>query len=856
MVKKAKVEEAADTSKENAAPARESKGKPASGGSKVGGLFRFTLTTVLVCGIAVLLGAFAIQKYVLDAEEKAHGDRLAQVYAQQFSGYYNQIFTQASRQLGGIVATGNLAELLTSGDDARISTEAAAIAASLANKSQVFLIANASAVAGIPLGFAAQDMAERAFRGEAVNAEIIPLKEQPLLLLAYSVRDAANQVVGVLLVGFDLNEVSTNLKVFEASAGLMTLRQSFADTAEPQAVMSYGNASLAASPYVTEAATLHPNLKVQFALNPQIVAAQTGMTFMIVVGVMLLLVFASIVLTNLLLRRALRRNGSMLLQYAESLLKRAPIPVGIQFDVDVFDDIAQSLNRTARGGGAEQPANGGGAARRVARADVLDVDISAEDSSLLGGGGDHGTHGAAAAPAISIAPEIFRAYDIRGVVGKSLTDDTMRLLGQAIGSEALDRRQQAIYVGRDGRLSGPQLLEALIQGITSTGCRVVNLGMVPTPLVYFAAATTGIKSGVMLTGSHNPPDYNGLKIVIDGETLADQRIQGLRQRIEKREFRSGNGSAESLDIAPKYLERVRDDIVLARPMKIVVDCGNGVAGAIAPQLLSGIGCQVIPLFCDVDGHFPNHHPDPSKPENLNDLVAKVLSEKADIGLAFDGDGDRIGVVTPQGNVIWPDRLMMLYAKDLLMRSPGADIIFDVKCTRDLASVISQNGGRPVMWRTGHSLIKAKLKETGAALAGEMSGHIFFNDRWYGFDDALYSAARLLEILSLEVAGADEVFAEFPINVSTPELNINVSEDAKFRIVEALQKQGNFGNGSVSTIDGVRVDYPEAWGLVRASNTSPVLVARFEGRTAEDLETVRTLFREQLLKVEPSLRIPF
>jgi len=396
----------------------------------------------------------------------------------------------------------------------------------------------------------------------------------------------------------------------------------------------------------------------------------------------------------------------------------------------------------------------------------------------------------------------------------------------------------------------------LIDGITSTGCNVVNLGMVPTPVVYFACANTAIKSGICLTGSHNPPDYNGLKIVINGETLAEQRIQALKQRIKRQDFRAGKGTAEALDISGKYLERIRDDIVLARTMNIVVDCGNGVAGALAPQLLSSLGCKVIPIFCDVDGHFPNHHPDPSNPDNLADLIARVIAEKADLGLAFDGDGDRIGVVTPQGKVIWPDRLMMLYARDLLMRNPGADIIFDVKCSRDLAMVISQHGGRPIMGRTGHSLIKAKLKETGAALAGEMSGHIFFNDRWFGFDDAIYAAARLLEILSLEVAGADELFAQFPSSVSTPELHISVNEDSKFRIVDALQKQGEFGDGSINTIDGVRVDYPNSWGLVRASNTTPMLVARFEGRTSEDLGTVREIFRAQLLKVEPSLRIPF
>ncbi len=850
MVKKTKSDEPSAITPEAPKP---DKNGHAARGHKPSGLLLFTLIAMVCTAATILLGSWVIKAQVLDVAVREQGDRLANAHARQFAGFYNQIFSQASQQLAGLIAAGNLADLLASGDEARIRDLSAKIAESLANNSKVFLLPNASPVANISLGFAAQEMAERARRGETINAEIVPLKEQPLLLLAYSVRNNAKEIVGVMLVGFDLNAINANLRVFEPTAGYMTLQQQFADSLESRPVMVYGEAAHEKSPYTAVLPTTHPNLTVSFALNPQLVAPQTGGMLSIAIGGMLVLVFLSIAVTHLFLRRSLQRNASMLLHLAESLIKRTPIPAGVHFSIDIFDGVAVSLSRTARTqhapavDGQRIPASV--TTRRPKRSDILNVEISVADATLLDSDNTPAAQWA-------VADEIFRAYDIRGVVGKSLTDDAMLLLGRAIGSEAIDNKQTAIYVGRDGRLSGPHLLELLIDGITSTGCNVVNLGMVPTPVVYFACANTAIKSGICLTGSHNPPDYNGLKIVINGETLAEQRIQALKQRINRQDFRAGKGTAEALDISGKYLERIRDDIVLARTMKIVVDCGNGVAGALAPQLLSSLGCTVIPIFCDVDGHFPNHHPDPSNPDNLADLIARVIAEKADLGLAFDGDGDRIGVVTPQGKVIWPDRLMMLYARDLLMRNPGADIIFDVKCSRDLALVISQHGGRPVMWRTGHSLIKAKLKETGAALAGEMSGHIFFNDRWFGFDDAIYAAARLLEILSLEVAGVDELFAQFPASVSTPELHISVNEDSKFRIVDALQKQGEFIGGSINTIDGVRVDYPNSWGLVRASNTTPMLVARFEGRTSEDLDTVREIFRTQLLKVEPSLRIPF
>lgn len=849
MVKKVKDEPV----RQHAAP---SVGKAAdnrvqSAEQHVVGLFRFTLMTILGSIVAVMLGAYAVKARVLDVATAESGARLATAYGQQYAGFYNQIFGQASRQLASIITVGGLARVLAEGDTARLRDFTATIAASLADNPEVFLIPNQEPTENILLGYAAQNMVERARRGEELRAEVIPFRQRPLLLLARAVRNDGDEVVGVLLIGFDLNKIGANLNLFDAGTGNMVLQQKLADVPEAMRIMQYGDAQHETSPYRTITETIHPNLSVAFWLNPQIVASQTLGLFWIFVAGMALLVIAVIVGAGMLLRRTLERDASMLLQQTESLIRRETLPIGAHFTTSLFDDISRSLKRAAATTGAVAPPRIVAApSLHEKRKGARNADIDNDDATLF----NHSGTGQAPVPAI--ADEIFRAYDIRGIVGKTLTDSTVRLIGRAIGSEVLDANQSAVYVGRDGRLSGPQLLGVLIDGIASTGCNVINLGMVPTPLVYFATTNTDVKSGVCLTGSHNPADYNGLKIVINGETLSDQRIQALKQRILRNDFRSGKGAAETLDIGDRYMARIKDDIVLARPMTVVVDCGNGVAGAIAPQLLRAIGCTVVPLFCDVDGHFPNHHPDPGNPDNLRDLMTVVAAKKADLGIAFDGDGDRLGVVTPKGQIIWPDRLMMLYAKDLLIRNPGADIIYDVKCTRDLATVISQYGGRPMMWRTGHSLIKAKLRETGAALAGEMSGHIFFNERWFGFDDAMYAAARLLEILSLEATTADEVFAAFPANMATPELHINVSEENKFRIIEALQKQGDFSGGSMITLDGVRVDYPESWGLVRASNTTSMLAARFEGKTEADLDQVRAVFREQLLKVEPSLHIPF
>jgi phosphomannomutase / phosphoglucomutase len=456
----------------------------------------------------------------------------------------------------------------------------------------------------------------------------------------------------------------------------------------------------------------------------------------------------------------------------------------------------------------------------------------------------------------SLPKEIFKAYDIRGIVGKSLTAGIVESIGHAIGSEAASRDQKAICIGRDGRLSGPDLAAALARGIQKAGISVIDLGMVATPMTYFAAYELKTNSAVMVTGSHNPPDYNGLKMVLGGETLAGETIQKLRERLETGNLIHGHGSYRKEDVAQAYIDRIVSDVKLARPINIIVDCGNGVPGAFAPKLYRALGCQVEEMYCEVDGNFPNHHPDPSVPKNLSDLIARLKETDAEIGLAFDGDGDRLGVVTKNGSIIFPDRQLMLFADDVLSRNPGAEIIFDVKSTRNLFEWINKRGGKPTLWKTGHSFIKAKMRESGALLAGEMSGHIFFKERWYGFDDGLYAGARLLEYLSKQ-QDLDATLHGLPDMVNTPELQIRMNEGEHYSLMEKLQKTAKFPDAKdIVTIDGLRVEYADGFGLARPSNTTPVIVLRFEANTAEALLRIQDDFRRVIHEQAPKLVLPF
>ncbi len=456
----------------------------------------------------------------------------------------------------------------------------------------------------------------------------------------------------------------------------------------------------------------------------------------------------------------------------------------------------------------------------------------------------------------NINPAIFKMYDIRGIVATDLTPDTVRLVGQAFATECLKQNVSEVCIGRDGRLHSKELSIALTEGLNAGGCDVIDVGMVPTPVLYFSTHHLNTGTGIMVTGSHNPPEYNGLKMSMAGKTLYGDDITELYDLIESGDFNTGSGSYREEALLNIYLERIVSDIKLARPMKIAVDCGNGVAGVIATKLFEKLGCEVTELFCDVDGTFPNHHPDPSKLENLQDVCASIEENKLELGLAFDGDGDRVGVIDDKQHVIWPDRQMILYSEDVLSRVPGALIIYDIKSSYNLGKEITKMGGEELMWKTGHSLIKAKMKETGAELAGEMSGHIFFKERWYGFDDGLYSAARMLEILSKKEGTSSEIFSALPDSCNTPEIQIMFEEGEHHAFMNKFKSTANFENADISTIDGMRVTWAKGWGLIRPSNTTPCLVLRFEAKDEISLAEVQENFRKQILATDNSIKLNF
>ncbi|MDL0431075.1 phosphomannomutase/phosphoglucomutase [Marinobacter sp. TBZ242] len=722
------------------------------------------------------------------------------------------------------------------------------------------------------LGFAGLELARRAETGQRLYPDAFPRDGQWYLQLAAPVRNPQSRAVaGSMLVVFSTAQLQPLMSgVNEELGGQFSLVQSVDGSTRTIVSRGSGNGQ------VQTRDLANPDWELQY--RPSSPPAPLFNSTLVIILALVPAVVAAIVVWLLLgsAQRGLRQDVTVLIQWAHKVFggERIKPPV-LKWDMvastaEVLHRLAQMVEkRVAKAGESARPkaGSGGQAAQPAADEplfqdkDMLDIDMLDGDDDVLGFGGSGGPEDTpdveeVRLPDAEVSDTIFRAYDIRGIVGETLTPDIVTVIGRAVGSEAIARGVNSLCIGYDGRHSSPELADALATGVMATGCNVIHVGAVPTPVLYFATHELGTGSGVMVTGSHNPANYNGLKIMLGGETLSGDAIQKLLQRIRTGDFSSGHGVQSSEDVRRAYLDRIVGDIAVAAPLKVVVDAGNGIAGELAPLLIEELGCEVIPLYCEVDGNFPNHHPDPGKPENLADLIERVKTEGADIGLAFDGDGDRLGLVTNTGKIIWPDRLLMLFARDVVSRNPGADVIYDVKCSRRLAGVISEAGGRPIMWKSGHSLMKAKMKETGALLAGEMSGHIFFGERWFGFDDGLYSAARLLEILGIEDRHCDEVFEDFPEDISTPELNVEVSEDTKFGLVERLGKEGDFGDANISTIDGIRVEYADGWGLCRASNTTPALVLRFEAETEEALERIKTVFREQLQKTAPDLVADF
>lgn len=728
-------------------------------------------------------------------------------------------------------------DLVAESVDVSGSGALAARLAQLLPGAEVVLIPPGQVLVPEGLSFSARELIAKSRDSNAVQLVIAP-GQPPVLYLA-----GQTPAMGVVLLTWELERLAALLA-----------KQDIGNASMQVSLANGGPVLFSTGP----AATVGQEVAItsENGLQVRVVVPRAGgdpalmVLFAGIGGAMLALAVLIFISTLLAVGRSLRKDSALLTHLAQDLINDPKARPRGKFTFDVLGLCLGSLRKLAERSAA------GAAPRRVPPpamgfGDNLDKVIGEEDEGLL----------VVEEPARQSGPqlpaEIFREYDIRGEAGKNLSVDTVKLLGQAIGTEALQAGQQTVVVARDGRLSSPALCDALIQGLIASGRDVIDIGMAPTPVLHYATKILDTRSGVCVTGSHNPPAENGLKITVADETLFGERINALRQRVARGELATGQGKVTRQDVSARYLEDVVNDIVLARPVKVVVDCANGVAGGLAPQLLRQLGCEVVELFSDIDGNFPNHAPDTSDPATYEALKKAVVEAQAEIGIALDGDGDRIGVVTPAGEIIWPDRLMMLFARDLLTRSPGADVLFDVKCSRELPKLISEHGGRPLMWKTGHSLIKAKLRETGAPLAGEMSGHIFFADRWHGFDDGLYAAGRLLEILSLESGDAAAVFATLQTGVTTPELRIPIPEQAKFALVEKLKAQAqDFAGGTPVTVDGLRVDYEDGWGLVRASNTGPLLIARFEGRDQAALERIQAAFRTQLLAINPQMKLPF
>ncbi|EAR10859.1 phosphomannomutase/phosphoglucomutase [Reinekea blandensis] len=842
--------------KKGAAPKKSSKGNRS--------VLSFLLLPILFVLIAMGAAAYVVINILIAPVNDRHQQALIDNIANQYDAYINNVLEQHDSLMNQIASSQYVIDQVSQGD-AELLLEAESFIASqipYGLSVHVFPVRQSRLIPDDtpPLSHAGLDMIRKAEQGQNLSMEAHQHDGEAYLQSVRAVRNNSGRLIGTVAIAQSLDYLSEQLGGIDGTKGNLVIEQQF-EGAPRQTLLTYGAKN---TNEVIRLGVSNPNWTLTFQPSDELAYASVLSTNLLwtVFGALAIACILPIFLAGQRVQQTLRHDANAFAREVQNLLSGQKTAHS-DFEFAIFSTLAKTINRMRMGkqqsGRGPSASTGGAILDTPARAptaqdDVTDFDVSMmdSDSDLLG----MNQSSAPAQPQSAVQPDIFRAYDIRGIVGQALTADTAQQIGLAIGSEAYDRGEQTIIVGRDGRLSSPDLTQALIRGLQASGRDVIDIGMVPTPVCYFACQHLKVGSCVMVTGSHNPANYNGFKIVLGGNTLMDDEIKGLYHRIENQNFLSGSGNLTNQDVSAAYLQRIGQDVKAKRPLKVVIDCGNGVAGNLAPQLVKGVGCHVLPLFCDIDGNFPNHHPDPSDPANMQDLTRTVVETRADIGLAFDGDGDRIGLVTNSGKVIPADRLLMLLSKQVLQNNPGATILFDVKSSRRLKNLILGFGGKPVMWKTGHSFMKRKMRETGAALAGEMSGHIFYQDRWFGFDDALYTAARLIEILADQNETIDTLLAELPQDLSTPELSISTTDERKFRVIEALQRNAQFPNGQITDIDGVRVDYQDGWGLVRASNTSPKLVCRFEADNADALRRIQDQFKQQMLGVDSQLQIPF
>jgi len=835
-------------------------------------LVRQTIISAVSVVAAIIVAVVGWQMLQSSQEAMVQTDRqqaeaMVKSQAQTVSAYFNQI----AENLNAYAGTDRLRMLFEQGNSDQLAAEAQSAAGQFAGALKLRLLQprqyDIDTASIPPLSYGSIDILNRAEQSTgAIAAEVLMFgTENQHVVLVARVKNQSDQLIGLAHLSLDVNTLTQSLAGINVGNAYIEIRQSASGT--PLVLARVGNASHSSGEFVN-ASVAGTRWTLAFwpgdaasTSNPDNANSGWMPLFLIVLGVVAAGAAAFVLMKKKDTVAELIQIDKPGISYAGAI---QAIMDGAHPGMEKL--VSNLPNKTAAASITS------GISRGLAGDDITmimkkeNLKLSAEDVIDITGGSSAPPVATTArppvqkpAPSPDTLPEvIFRKYDIRGIVGKTLTPEIVTKIGQAIGTLAEEMGEKTVIVGRDGRVSGPELVASLIDGLKSAGRDVIDIGVVPTPVLYFATNHLQATSGVMLTGSHNGPEYNGLKIVLGGNTLSEEGITELYQRIKSGRLFAGSGTVSSSEILADYVRRITDDIpvALGRAYKLVVDCGNGVAGVIAPQLYRALGHDVIEMYCELDGNFPNHHPDPSQPENLQELIDRVKSEKADLGFAFDGDGDRLGVVDSAGNVIWPDRQMMIFARDVLSRNQGAPIIFDVKCSSHLGRIIEQSGGKALMWKTGHSLIKSKMKEEQAPLAGEMSGHIFFKERWYGFDDALYAGARLLEILLNSKVKPAEFFAQIPDSISTPELKIDMPESQHQVFMQKLAEKINFDGAKIITIDGFRVEFNDGWGLIRPSNTTPCLVVRFEADTQEALDRIKTGFHELVLSLNPALKLPF
>ena len=821
-------------------------------------LAQLSVAGLLCAGIVLgVAGLFVYQLYNVTAQ------RFLEQRVQTLTGEVNYALAiaiqSAATEVDGAALDPQVSQALRSGDPVQLANAELRLSKRFRDALRVRVLrpgASGAEVGAFPrLGYADLDMvhvAEASGASPLVEAHLFGTEEAHIDMMRPVRGDGDTSLLGHVLVSFGADMVRHAIDNISVPVGYLEVRQRTDEQGATVALAVKGDAALASPAAVRVESLPGTRWELVFAPSPaeaEAVARRTGLLWAVFAGAFVFLALIAYVIHRVLLR-SVHADLETLIDVVRDARAGRPQQLDYPLRLEDFRGTVEVLS----------------AAVHVPEDAPLSpvVDTLSPSHATPQFTADQFPLEAFSQPvqttknesAVNLPTSIFRAYDIRGVVGETLTEEIVYEIGRALGSEAFARGQQTVVVARDGRLSGPTLSEALSNGLRAAGRDVVDIGRVPTPVLYFATHYLNTGSGVMLTGSHNPPDYNGLKMVLKGDTLAEGDIQALRRRIEKSDYTTGSGSYQRQDILADYIQTITQDVRMKRPLKVVVDCGNGVAGDSAPKLLRALGCDVVELYCEVDGHFPNHHPDPSQPENLRDLINAVPRHQADLGLAFDGDGDRVALVDAKGGIVWPDRQLMLYAKDVLSRNPGAMIIFDVKCSRHLVKFITKHGGQPLMWKTGHSLIKRKMKETNALLAGEMSGHIFFKERWFGFDDGLYTAARLLEILAADARPVSEIFAELPDAVSTPELRVDLQEGEQTAFMQRLLELAQFKGAVLTTIDGLRADFEDGWGLVRASNTTPSLILRFEANTDAALKRIQNDFRAVMHKTDPAVKLPF